>query len=124
MTTKEGFRMNDDFGPARVMQIRVLGLGLTAATVVDNTARGPAVDGVHMASNVSIEGASGWHAPWTWKNAVACLPRGGGKSGIAADPRMLKERKGQIIRAFADAICDTAIGTARFITRRSNEIAA
>jgi glutamate dehydrogenase (NAD(P)+) len=106
MPVKDGFRMNDDFGPARVIQIRVPGLDLAAATVIDNTACGPAVGGVRMAPDVSIEECFRLARAMTWKNAAAGLAYGGGKSVIAADPRMPKERKEQIIRAFAGAIRD------------------
>jgi glutamate dehydrogenase/leucine dehydrogenase len=108
ITVKDGFQMKDDFGPARIIQIRVPGLGLTAATVIDNTACGPSVGGVRMAPDVSIEECFRLARAMTWKNAVAGLAHGGGKSVIAADPRMPKERKEQIIRAFAGAIRDVS----------------
>jgi glutamate dehydrogenase (NAD(P)+) len=108
MTVKDGLQMNDDFGPARVIQIRVPGLDLTAATVIDNTACGPAIGGVRIAPDVSIEECFRLARAMTWKNAAAGLAHGGGKSVIAADPRMPKARKEQIIRAFAGAIRDVA----------------
>ena len=42
----------------------------------------------------------------TWKNARPGLPHGGGKSVIFGDPRMPREEKEQVIRAFANAIRD------------------
>lgn len=105
---KDGFQTNDDFGPARVIQIRVPSLGLIAATVIDNIACGSSVGGVRMAPDVSIEECFRLARAMTWKNAAAGLAHGGGKSVIAADPRMPKERKEQIVRAFAAAIRDVA----------------
>jgi glutamate dehydrogenase (NAD(P)+) len=107
-TVKDGFQMNDGFGPARIVQIRAPGLGLTAATVIDNTACGPSIGGVRMAPDVSVEECFRLARAMTWKNAAAGLAHGGGKSVIAADPRMPKERKEEIIRAFAGAIRDIA----------------
>lgn len=108
ITVKDGFRQGDDFGPARVIQIRVPALGLAAATVIDNTACGPSVGGVRMAPDVSIEECFRLARAMTWKNAAAGLAHGGGKSVIAADPHMPRERKEEIIRAFAAAIRDIA----------------
>lgn len=107
-SVKDGFQVNDDFGPARVIQMYVPSLGLAAATVIDNTACGPALGGVRMAPDVSIKECSRLARAMTWKNAAAGLAHGGGKSVIAADPHMPKERKEQIIRAFADALRDVA----------------
>jgi glutamate dehydrogenase/leucine dehydrogenase len=76
--------------------------------VIDNTACGPAIGGVRMAPDVSIEECFRLARAMTWKNAAAGLAHGGGKSVIAADPRMPKESKEQIIRAFAGAIRDIA----------------
>jgi glutamate dehydrogenase (NAD(P)+) len=101
---KDGFKLSDDFGPTRVIQIHVPALGVTAATVIDNIACGPAIGGVRMAPDVSIEECFRLARAMTWKTAAAGLAHGGGKSVIAADPHMRKERKEQIIRAFADAI--------------------
>jgi glutamate dehydrogenase (NAD(P)+) len=108
ITLKDGFQTNDDFGPARIIQIRVPSLGLIAATVIDNIACGSSIGGVRMAPDVSIEECFRLARAMTWKNAAAGLAHGGGKSVIAADPRMPKERKEQIVRAFAAAIRDVA----------------
>jgi glutamate dehydrogenase (NAD(P)+) len=101
-------QLADEFGPARVIHIHRPGLGLKAVTVIDNTACGPAVGGVRMAPDVSTEECFRLARAMTWKNAAAGLAFGGGKSVIVGDPRMPKERKEQIIRAFAGAIRDIA----------------
>ena len=79
MTLKDGFQTNDDFGPARVIQIRVPSLGLIAATVIDNIACGSSIGGVRMAPDVSIEECFRLARAMTWKNAAAGLAHGGGK---------------------------------------------
>ncbi len=99
-------QLADEFGPARVIHIHRPGLGLKAITVIDNTACGPAVGGVRMAPDVSVEECFRLARAMTWKNAAAGLAFGGGKSVIVGDPHMPKERKEQIIRAFANAIRD------------------
>jgi glutamate dehydrogenase/leucine dehydrogenase len=104
----DAFQLADEFGPARVIHIHRPSLGLKAVTVIDNTACGPSVGGVRMAPDVSMEECFRLARAMTWKNAAAGLAFGGGKSVIIGDPRMPKERKEQVIRAFADAIRDVA----------------
>ena len=101
-------QLADEFGPARVIHIHRPSLGLKAITVIDNTSCGPAVGGVRMAPDVSVEECFRLARTMTWKTAAAGLAFGGGKTVIVGDPNMPKERKEQIIRAFADAIRDVA----------------
>jgi glutamate dehydrogenase (NAD(P)+) len=98
------FRSADEFGPARTVHIHRPSVGLKAVTVIDNTACGPSIGGVRIAPDVSTEECARLARAMTWKNAAANLPHGGGKSVIVGDPRMPRERKEDIIRAFADAI--------------------
>jgi glutamate dehydrogenase (NAD(P)+) len=100
------FRSADEFGPARTVHIHRPSVGLKAVAVIDNTACGPSIGGVRMAPDVSTEECARLARAMTWKNAAANLPHGGGKSVIVGDPRMPRERKEDIIRAFADAIRD------------------
>jgi glutamate dehydrogenase (NAD(P)+) len=100
------FRFADEFGPARIIHIYRPSLALKAILVVDNTACGPAVGGVRMAPDVSVEECFRLARAMTWKNAAAGLPHGGGKSVIFGDHRMPVAQKEQIIRAFAGAIRD------------------
>ena len=102
------FQLADDFGPGRVICIHSPGIGLKAVVVVDNIACGPAIGGVRMALDVSIEECARLARAMTWKNAAAGLPHGGGKSVIFADPRMPANEKEQLIRAFAKSIGDIA----------------
>jgi glutamate dehydrogenase/leucine dehydrogenase len=73
---------------------------------IDNTACGPAVGGVRMAPDVSLEECIRLARAMTWKNAAGGLPHGGGKSVILADPKTSRVDKEQIIRAFAQSIAD------------------
>jgi len=100
------FRFSDEFGPARIVHIHRPSAGLKAIAVIDNTACGPAVGGVRMAPDVSLEECFRLARAMTWKNAAAGLSHGGGKSVIFGDPRMPASHKEQIIRAFADSIRD------------------
>ena len=100
------FRFADEFGPARIIHIHRPSVGLKAIVVIDNTACGPAVGGVRMAPDVSLEECFRLARAMTWKNAAAGLPHGGGKSVIFGDPRMPAPQKEQVIRAFADSIRD------------------
>jgi glutamate dehydrogenase/leucine dehydrogenase len=103
---EDPFRFADEFGPARIVHIARKSLGLKAIVVIDNTACGPAVGGVRMAPDVSLEECFRLARAMTWKNAAAGLPHGGGKSVIFADPHMAPVEKERLIRAFAGAIRD------------------
>ena len=100
------FRFADPFGPARIVHIHVPSVGLKAIVVIDNLACGPAIGGVRMAPDVTLEECVRLARVMTLKNAAAGLPHGGGKSVIAADPRMKLPDKERLIRAFACAIKD------------------
>lgn len=100
------FRFADELGPARVVQLWTPSIGLRAIVVIDNVARGPAIGGVRMAPDVTMEECFRLARAMTLKNAAAGLPHGGGKSVIFADPRMPADRKEQLIRAFAVAMRD------------------
>ncbi len=100
------FRFADPLGPAKIVHIHVPAVGLKAIVVIDNVACGPAVGGVRMAPDVSLVECARLARAMTLKNAAAGLPHGGGKSVIAADPRMPIGEKERVIRAFACAIRD------------------
>jgi glutamate dehydrogenase (NAD(P)+) len=97
-------RFADDLGPAKVIHVHEPRLGLKAVLVVDNVARGPSIGGLRMAPDVSTEECFRLARAMTLKNAAAGLPHGGGKSVLAADPRMAPEGKEALIRAFAHAL--------------------
>ena len=94
----------DDLGPGKVVQVNLPAIGLKAAVVIDNVARGPAVGGLRMAPDVSLAECARLARAMTLKNSAADLPHGGGKSVIWGDPRMPKAGKERLIRAFAHAL--------------------
>lgn len=94
----------DEFGPAKVIEVREPSLGLVATLVVDNVALGPAIGGLRMARDVSREECARLARAMTLKNAAAGLAHGGGKSVLAADPLMPRELKERLIRTFAHAL--------------------
>jgi glutamate dehydrogenase/leucine dehydrogenase len=96
----------DDLGPEKVLHIHEAESELHAIVVVDNTACGPAIGGVRMAADVSMEEVFRLARAMTMKNAAAELAHGGGKAGIIADPKTAD--KARLIRAFARAIRDLA----------------
>ncbi len=98
------FDLGDSLGPAKVLHVCEPSLGLRAVLVVDNVARGPAVGGLRMAPDVSVEECVRLARAMTLKNSAAGLAHGGGKSVLWGDPRMPRERKERLIRAFAHAL--------------------
>lgn len=98
------FDLGDLFGPAKVVHVFEPSSGLKAVLVVDNVARGPAVGGLRMAPDVSVEECARLARAMTLKNSAAGLAHGGGKSVLWGDPRMPRERKEGLIRAFAHAL--------------------
>lgn len=94
----------DQLAPQKVIILRDPQVGLDAVVVVDNTACGPAVGGVRMAPDVSIEEVSRLARAMTLKNAASGLHHGGGKAGIVADPGLNPEKKEALIRSFARSI--------------------
>ena len=100
----ESFRFADDLGPAKVIEIYQPAIGLKAVLVIDNVAIGPAIGGVRMAPDVSVEECFRLARAMTLKNAAAGLPHGGGKSVIFAHPSATAAERERLIRGFARAI--------------------
>ncbi|MBT5108265.1 MAG: Glu/Leu/Phe/Val dehydrogenase [Rhodospirillaceae bacterium] len=96
----------DDLGPKRVIHVHEPGLGLSGVLVVDNVAAGPSIGGLRMAEDVTVNECFRLARAMTLKNAAAGLPHGGGKSVLRANPKMLREDKESLIRAFACALRD------------------
>ena len=101
-------RLCDELGPAKVLHLFASGPELRAIVVVDNVASGPAIGGVRMAEDVSLEECFRLARAMTLKNAAADLPHGGGKAVIFGDPKQPAERKEELVRAFAGAIAPIA----------------
>ena len=98
------FRFADELGPAKVIHVYEPSVGLKGVLVVDNVARGPSIGGLRIGLEVCTEECFRLARTMTLKNSAADLPHGGGKSVIYGDPRMPKEKKEQMIRAFASSL--------------------
>ena len=96
----------DDIGPDKIVLLRAPRVGLEAIVVIDNIACGPAIGGVRMAADVTVDEVARLARAMTWKNAAAGLAHGGGKAGIVADPGAPAARREDLVRAFARAIAD------------------
>jgi glutamate dehydrogenase (NAD(P)+) len=94
----------DELGPDKIVRIRDPRVGLDAVVVVDNVACGPAIGGVRMAPDVTVDEVARLARAMTMKNAAAGLAHGGGKAGIVADPTAPLADKERLVRAFARAI--------------------
>jgi glutamate dehydrogenase (NAD(P)+) len=102
------FRFADPLGPVKIVHIHLPEFGLKAIVVIDNIALGPAIGGVRMAPDVSVDECVRLARAMTLKNAAAALPHGGGKSVIVGNPRMPTPDKERVMRAFACATRDLA----------------
>jgi len=100
----EIFDMGDALGPTRIVHVSEPSLGLKAVLVIDNVARGPAIGGLRMAPDVSLEECARLARAMTLKNSAAGLAHGGAKSVLWGDPRMPRADKERLIRAFAHAL--------------------
>lgn len=95
-------RFADEYGPEKIVYIYEPRCGLKGIVVIDNISAGPAIGGIRMAPDVSTEEVFRLARAMTWKNALAGIPHGGGKSGIIADPA--SPNKETLIRQFARAM--------------------
>jgi glutamate dehydrogenase (NAD(P)+) len=100
----ELFDRADALGPGKIVHVREPSIGLRGVLVIDNVARGPAVGGLRMAPDVSVDECMRLARAMTLKNAAAGLAHGGGKSVLWGDPRMPADNKETLIRAFAHAL--------------------
>src|SRR2546426_4293372 len=82
----------------------------TGYRVQYNIALGPAKGGIRYHPDVSIDEVTALAAWMTWKCAVAHIPFGGGKGGVACDPtRMSRRELEALTRRYVAEIID-AIG--------------
>ena len=100
--TENVFEFVDELGPEKIVFLYEPRTRMKAVVVVDNVAAGPAMGGVRMATDVTATEVRRLARAMTYKNAMAGLPHGGGKSGIMADPKTVNME--QIIRTFARGI--------------------
>ena len=95
-------RFADEYGPEKIVYIYEPRCGLKGIVVVDNISAGAAIGGIRMAPDVTTDEVFRLARAMTWKNALAAIPHGGGKSAILADPST--PNKETLIRQFARAI--------------------
>lgn len=100
--TEKIFEFADELGPEKIIHLYEPRTRMKAIVVIDNVAAGPAIGGVRMSPDVTTTEVRRLARAMTYKNVMAGLPHGGGKSGIIADPRTVN--KEQIIRTFARGI--------------------
>ena len=93
----------DELGPAKVVFLHSCA-GVDAVVVVDNVALGAAIGGVRMRLSVTASEVARLARAMTMKNALAGLPPGGGKAGIAAPPGLAPVAHERVMRAFGRAI--------------------
>jgi glutamate dehydrogenase/leucine dehydrogenase len=99
----------DGFGPEMIIQVYNPKADMHAVIVIDNTALGPGKGGIRMTPTVDVDEVARLARAMTWKCALAGLPFGGAKSGIIADSKKLtKQRKKELVEAYADALKDIA----------------
>lgn len=96
------FEATDEIGPEKIIHLYEPRTKMKAIIVVDNVATGPAIGGVRMAPDVTVNEVRRLARAMTYKNVMASLPHGGGKSGIIADPKTVN--KEHLIRTFARGI--------------------
>jgi hypothetical protein len=92
----------DELGPALVAFLCPCA-GIEAVVVVDNVALGPAIGGVRMRPDITPCEVARLARAMTVKNALAGLPHGGGKAGIAA-PALAAADHERVMRASATSM--------------------
>ncbi|HQR05215.1 MAG TPA: Glu/Leu/Phe/Val dehydrogenase [Gemmatales bacterium] len=102
MSTTALDRYYDVLGPEKIVHLFDPHTEMRGFVVIDNTACGPAIGGVRMAVDVSVDEVYRLARAMTLKNAAAGLPHGGGKAGLIADPK--GKNKASLVRSFARSI--------------------
>ncbi|MGB9703296.1 MAG: Glu/Leu/Phe/Val family dehydrogenase [Candidatus Micrarchaeales archaeon] len=88
----------DEFGPEKIIQLYDKVFKVKSYVVIDNTALGPGKGGIRYVKDVTLEEIAKLARAMTYKNALAEIPYGGAKAGIAAE---VTPEKPFIIRNFA-----------------------
>jgi glutamate dehydrogenase (NAD(P)+) len=108
ISSTERFSNSDENKPEQKIRLSDPETGQTwGFVVVDNTVRGPGLGGIRMASDLTLLEVSRLARAMTLKNSAACLPFGGGKSGLTVDPVIFQAHphlKSKLIHLFADAL--------------------
>jgi leucine dehydrogenase len=105
--TTETFRESEKRGHEQVVFFNYPKVGLKAIVAIHSTALGPSLGGCRMrlyeSESKALEDVMRLSEGMSYKNAVAGLELGGGKSCIIADPAM-KEGREALFRRFAECI--------------------
>ena len=75
--------------------------------VIDDTRRGPAIGGIRIAQDLSLDEMSRLAYSMTLKTSAACLSFGGGKAGLIANPILLRREpqlRSDLMALFAEAL--------------------
>ncbi len=92
----------DNLGPEYVLQVYDPKLNFRGFLVIDNLNLGVGKGGIRMTPSVTAYEVFRLARAMTFKNALAGLPFGGAKAGIAADPqKMSSEEKKAVIQSFS-----------------------
>ncbi len=92
----------DDLGPEYVIKVYDPKLDFHGVAVLDNLNLGLAKGGIRMTGTVNPVEVSRLARAMSYKNALAGLPFGGGKSGIMVDPKTISlKQKKAVIESFA-----------------------
>ena len=96
---------HDNLGPEKLIEVYDPDTKMRGFLVIDNTWLGVSKGGLRMTPDVTLEEIFHLARVMTYKNALAELPFGGGKAGIAVDVKQLDlEEKFELIRSFSKAI--------------------
>ena len=95
----------DHLGPEKLIEVYDSKTGMHGFLVIDNTWLGVAKGGLRITPTVTQEEVFHLARTMTYKNALAELPFGGGKSGVIANVKKISfEEKLELIRSFSRAI--------------------
>jgi glutamate dehydrogenase/leucine dehydrogenase len=90
----------DEWGPELVVQTYDPRTRMHGVLVIDNTARGPGKGGMRIAPDVTAGMIFRLARTMTWKCALADLPFGGAKAGIAIESHRLGHSPNRLHRMF------------------------
>ncbi len=94
--------MLNPVGPRYVLKVQNHEEGVEGFLVIDNTTLGPGKGGIRMTPSVTVEEVARLARAMTYKNALAGIPFGGAKAGIAYDPKSGdQKKKARIVAWFA-----------------------
>jgi len=91
----------DEFGPEKILITYDQKTKMKGIVVIDNSSLGPGKGGIRLAPDITVTEVFRLARVMTWKNALAELPFGGGKSGVKGNPHADKT---SMMKAFGRAL--------------------